>query len=56
MRVLMSDSYRRRRLKKLILFTSEKNDAAQRLYESLGFERFGEFGLLFGTRGQSGNA
>lgn len=36
-------------LEKLILFTGDTNLAAQRLYESLGFERVGEFALLFGS-------
>jgi predicted GNAT family acetyltransferase len=35
-------------LHRLFLFTGEDNIAARRLYESLGFERFGHFGLFFG--------
>lgn len=30
------------------LFTEERNTPARHLYESLGFERFGHFGLFFG--------
>jgi predicted GNAT family acetyltransferase len=32
----------------LILFTGEGNVEAQRMYEQLGFERIGHFGLIFG--------
>jgi predicted GNAT family acetyltransferase len=35
---------------KLILFTGEENPSARRLYESLGFELAGAFGLLLGSR------
>jgi RimJ/RimL family protein N-acetyltransferase len=35
---------------KLILFTGEDNQGARRLYESLGFEPAGAFGLLLGSR------
>lgn len=49
MESLIADCIRSRGLRKLILFTGEDNVAAQRLYEPLGFRRFGEFALLFGT-------
>ena len=35
-------------LERLFLFTGETNVPARHLYESLGFERFGHFGLFFG--------
>jgi hypothetical protein len=34
----------------LVLFTGEENQAARRLYESVGFEAAGAFGLLLGER------
>lgn len=36
-------------LRRLVLFTGEENRPAQQLYESLGFERVGEFALFFGS-------
>lgn len=48
MRCLMADCANVYRFEKLILFTGASNRAAQGLYESLGFARIGEFGLLFG--------
>jgi ribosomal protein S18 acetylase RimI-like enzyme len=35
---------------KLVLFTNEENHPARRLYDSLGFEEAGAFGLLLGSR------
>jgi predicted GNAT family acetyltransferase len=51
MRQLISDAVQVHRLGRLSLFTQEDNRAARRLYESLGFEERGDFGLLLGTRG-----
>jgi predicted GNAT family acetyltransferase len=45
---LIRDSRLEHRLDRLFLFTGEENAAARRLYESLGFESFGHFGLFFG--------
>jgi len=50
---LISDCFGSRRLGRLILFTGERNTAAQALYESLGFSRCGEFALFFGSEGDS---
>ena len=50
LQTLIADSVRRHRLERLILFTGPQNQAAIRLYESLGFGRSGEFALLFGSR------
>lgn len=45
---LMRDARLEQHLDRLFLFTGEDNLAARRLYESLGFESFGHFGLFFG--------
>lgn len=45
---LISDSHTKLGLRKLILFTGEKNNAAQALYDGLGFMRIGHFGMLIG--------
>jgi predicted GNAT family acetyltransferase len=50
MRLLIQDCRKRLGFDKLILFTGEDNTAARRLYESLGFEAAGSFGLLLGDR------
>jgi predicted GNAT family acetyltransferase len=50
LQALISDSVIRHRLERLILFTGQQNQAAIRLYESLGFASIGEFALLFGSR------
>jgi predicted GNAT family acetyltransferase len=50
MRLLIQDCRKRLRFAKLILFTGEDNTAARRLYEALGFEAAGGFGLLLGDR------
>jgi ribosomal protein S18 acetylase RimI-like enzyme len=50
MRLLIRDSQHHHRFAKLILFTGENNLGACRLYESLGFEAAGAFGLLLGAR------
>ena len=47
---LMEACRTQHRFEKLILFTGEDNLAARRLYESLGFEAAGAFGLLLGCR------
>lgn len=48
MQVLLRDAAERHKLERLILFTSEHNVAARRLYERLGFSERGHFALLFG--------
>lgn len=50
MQLLIEDCSRRLHFEKLVLFTGEDNSAARRLYESLGFEPAGAFGLLLGDR------
>jgi predicted GNAT family acetyltransferase len=47
---LMEECRAHHRFEKLILFTGEDNEAARRLYESLGFQAVGAFGLLLGSR------
>jgi uncharacterized protein len=47
---LMEDCRDLHQFDKLILFTGEDNLPARRLYESLGFEAAGGFGLLLGAR------
>ncbi len=48
MDALMRDSVDLHGVNRLFLFTGEQNVPARALYESLGFERFGHFGLFFG--------
>jgi predicted GNAT family acetyltransferase len=50
MQLLMHDAKAHHRFTKLILFTGEDNSGARRLYESLGFDVAGAFGLLLGAR------
>ena len=50
MGLLMQDCRDYHGFDKLILFTGEDNQGARRLYESLGFEMAGAFGLLLGSR------
>lgn len=50
MQRLIRDGRDYHRFKKLILFTGEDNLAARRLYEALGFEVAGAYGLLLGSR------
>ena len=50
MELLIEDSWEHHHFRKLILFTGEENRSARRLYESLGFESAGAFGLLLGSR------
>ena len=50
MELLIEESREQHRFAKLILFTGEENQSARRLYESLGFELTGAFGLLLGSR------
>jgi len=45
---LILDSRDVHHLSRWCLFTEERNTPARQLYESLGFERFGHFGLFFG--------
>jgi RimJ/RimL family protein N-acetyltransferase len=49
MEKVMTETWQRHRLERLILFTGEHNRAARALYESLGFASREYFGLLFGT-------
>ena len=48
MSTVIHESARLHGLERLVLFTGEENRPAQQLYEALGFERVGEFGLFFG--------
>jgi len=48
MSALIAESARVHGLTHLVLFTGERNHAAQRVYESLAFSRVGEFALFFG--------
>jgi uncharacterized protein len=50
MQMLITDCRHRLGFEKLVLFTGEDNASARRLYESLGFEAAGAFGLLLGDR------
>jgi ribosomal protein S18 acetylase RimI-like enzyme len=50
MRLLIEDCRKRLGFGKLVLFTGEDNTAARKLYESLGFQVAGAFGLLLGDR------
>ena len=50
MELLIEESREHHGFAKLILFTGEENQGARRLYESLGFELTGAFGLLLGSR------
>jgi predicted GNAT family acetyltransferase len=47
MRQMLSDCVRIHGIKKMILFTGEKNFAAQKVYLSLGFKQVGHFGIIF---------
>lgn len=47
MKVLLSDCARIHNIRRMILFTGEKNLAAQELYQGLGFEKIGYFGIFF---------
>lgn len=47
MKAMMRDCFLKHGITKMILFTGETNIAAQRLYESLGYERIGHFGIIF---------
>lgn len=48
MRQLLTDVRRLHAIRKLIIFTNEKNFPARKLYESLGGEYVGNFALFFG--------
>ncbi len=45
---LLRDACQIHHLDRMFLFTGEENVAARTLYESMGFTRFGHFGLFFG--------
>jgi ribosomal protein S18 acetylase RimI-like enzyme len=47
-RALMADV--RQRFERLVLFTGDDNVSAQRLYQSLGFQSGGSFGIFLGAR------
>lgn len=48
MRHLIHDAKNLHHLRKLIIFTSETNHSARKVYESLGVTPFGHYALLFG--------
>ena len=50
MRRLLVDCRRLHRFDRLTLFTGEDNVGARRVYESIGFEYLGAYGLLLGSR------
>lgn len=50
MLLLMEECREHHGFERLVLFTGEDNHAARRLYESLGFEPGGAFGLMTGSR------
>jgi predicted GNAT family acetyltransferase len=50
MQLLIEDCAKRLHFEKLVLFTGEDNMPARKLYESLGFEPAGAFGVLLGDR------
>jgi predicted GNAT family acetyltransferase len=50
MRQLMMDCRLHHHFERLVLFTGEDNIAARRLYEALGFDASGAFGLFLGSR------
>jgi predicted GNAT family acetyltransferase len=50
MELLIEDGRDYHQFEKVTLFTNDDNQPARRLYESLGFEVAGAFGLLLGTR------
>ena len=50
MELLVEDGRDYHQFEKLILFTGEENHPARRLYESMGFQEAGAFGLLLGSR------
>ncbi len=45
---LLKDSWDMHKVNRIFLFTGGENLPARSLYESMGFERFGHFGLFFG--------
>ncbi len=49
MQQLLSDTKKLHGVRKLIIFTGEKNFPAQKLYNSLGASQVGYFALLFGN-------
>ena len=46
MNALISDSVHLHGLERLVLFTGEHNDAARRMYDTLGFSTIGDFALF----------
>ena len=45
---LLKDARDVHKVTRIFLFTGEDNAPARSLYDSMGFERFGYFGLFFG--------
>lgn len=45
---VLHDARVRHHLERIFLFTGEENLPERTLHESVGFERFGHFGLFFG--------
>ncbi|MGE3275365.1 MAG: GNAT family N-acetyltransferase [Vicinamibacterales bacterium] len=56
MQTLLRDAVLTHRLTRIILFTGERQQPARALYESLGFEKIGVFGLFFGERASPAGA
>jgi predicted GNAT family acetyltransferase len=50
MKRLLADCRRLHRFDRVTLFTGEDNVGARRVYESVGFEYLGAYGLLLGSR------
>ena len=48
MRKLVHDCIKLHDIEKIILFTASNNIPAQKVYESLGFQRIGYYGMYFG--------
>lgn len=53
MRQLMRDAKERHEIRKLMIFTDERNQAARKVYESLGAKQVGYFAILFGKPAHS---
>lgn len=49
---LIRDARQLHKIRKLIIFTGDKNDAARKLYESLGVQHVGYFAILFGNNNE----
>jgi hypothetical protein len=48
MKQLLLDAKELHKIRKMIIFTGDKNFPAQKLYNSLGVSQIGYFALLFG--------